>query len=144
MLNLLRGTLLYRNHLTSSASWATTNPIHEKSNTNLQVHGGAVRLYGNPEAFTLFMIAGPDCGRCVKDFEAVLDSVIPSTTHHEEARSFQIKYKKDVLSFVKIAEQLGNPFDNNHELVALHTQQVMEDNVVASLTQLPKIFMLIS
>ena len=34
---------------------------HEQSNKNLQAHGGAVGLYENPEALTLFMIAGPDC-----------------------------------------------------------------------------------
>lgn len=47
----------------------------------------------------------------------------------------QTKYKEDVLSFVEILEQLGNPFDNGHVLVALHTQ-VMKDEVVASLAQL--------
>ena len=69
----------------------------------------------------------------------MLDSVIPSTADVEEARYFQIKYKKNVLSFVKIAEQLGNFFDNNHKLVPLPTQQVMEDDVVASPTQLIKL-----
>ena len=84
----------------------------------------------------MFMLAGPDCPQCIEEFEAVLDTSKSSTAHHEEISALQIKYKKDVLSFVEIVEQLGNPFDNNHELVALHTQEIMEDEVVASLAQL--------
>ena len=83
---------------------------HEQSNKSLQAHGGAAGLYENPEALTLFMLAGPDCSRCVEEFEAVLDIARSSTAHHEEAHSLQVKYRKDVLSFVEIVEQLGNPF----------------------------------
>ena len=134
MLSFSKGTLLSRGHLTSSASLARTT--HEQSKKNLQVHGGAVGLYENTEALTLFRIAGPDCSRCIHEFEAVLDTTSSSTAHHEEASALQKKYKKDVQSFVDIVEPLGNPFDNIHELVALHTQEVMEDEVVASLAHL--------
>jgi hypothetical protein len=109
---------------------------HEQSNKNLQAHGGAVGLYENPDALALFMLAGPDCCRCIEEFEAVLDTASSRTAHHEEASALQTQYKKDVLSFVEIVEQLGNPFDSGHELVALHTQEVMKDDVVASLAQL--------
>ncbi|KAL8599464.1 hypothetical protein ACOMHN_029279 [Nucella lapillus] len=109
---------------------------HEQSNKNLQAHGGAVGLYENAEALTLFMLAGPDCSRCIEEFEAVLDTASLHTAHHEEASAMQTKYKKDVLSFVEIAVQQGNPFDIGHELVALHTQQVMKDEVVESFAQL--------
>ena len=61
------------------------------------IDGVAVGLYENHEAFILFMLAGPDCTRCIKEFETVLD------------------------------------------LVALHTQEVMEEEVVTSLTQLQNI-----
>ncbi|KAL8582187.1 hypothetical protein ACOMHN_004106 [Nucella lapillus] len=109
---------------------------HEQSNKNLQAHGGAVGLYENAEALTLFMLAGPDCSRCIEEFEAVLDTASSHTAHHEEASAMQTKYKKDVLSFVEIAVQQGNPFDIGHELVALHTQKVMKDEVVESFAQL--------
>ena len=55
---------------------------HEQSNNSLQAHGGAVGLYENPEALTLFMLAGPDCSRCVKEFEVVLDTPRSNTAHH--------------------------------------------------------------
>ena len=47
----------------------------------------------------------------------------------------QTKFRTDVLAFVEVAEQLGNPFNSGTELVALHTQEVMEKEVVTSLTQ---------
>ena len=56
--------------------------------------------------------------------------------HHEEGKAFQNKYKKDVMSFVKTADELDNPFGDGKELVALHTQEVMENEVVASLLNL--------
>ena len=83
---------------------------HEQSNKNLQAHGGAVGLYENPEALTLFMLAGPDCARCIKEFEYMLETASLCTAHHEEASGLQTKYKEDVLSFVEIVEQLGNSF----------------------------------
>ena len=109
---------------------------HEQSNKNLQAYGGAVGLYENPESLTLFMLAGPDCTRCINEFEAVLETTTSSTGHHEEASALQTKFRTDVLAFVEVAEQLGNPFNNGCELVALHTQELMEDQVVDSLAQL--------
>ena len=39
---------------------------HEQSTKSLQA--GAVGLYHNPEVLTLFMLAGPDCSRCIQEF----------------------------------------------------------------------------
>jgi hypothetical protein len=47
---------------------------HEQSNKNFQAHGGAVGLYENSEALTLFILAVRGCTRCIKEFEAVLDT----------------------------------------------------------------------
>ena len=70
---------------------------HEQSNKSLQEHGGAVVLYENPEALTLFRLGGPDCTCIVnKEFEAVHDPPSLSTAHNEEGHSFQVKFRKDV------------------------------------------------
>ena len=106
---------------------------HEQSNKSLQSHGGAVVLYEIPETLTLFMLAGPDCSRCVEEFEVVLVTPRSSTAHHEEAHSLQVKYRKNVLSVVETVEQFSNPFGPGHELVALGTQAVMEQEVIRSL-----------
>ena len=82
------------------------------------------------------MLAGPECSRCIAEFETVLDTERTSMAHHEEGKAFQIKYKKDVMSFVKTTEELGNPFADGKDLVALHTQEIMENEVVTSLLNL--------
>ena len=109
---------------------------HEQSNKILQTKGGAAGLYENHEALMLFMLAGPDCARMVEEFEAIHDLPPSSTDHHEEGRSLQVTFRKDTSSFVKVIEQLGNPFvATGLELVALDTQNVMEESVVASLSE---------
>ena len=113
---------------------------HEQSNRSLQVHGGAAGLEENLEVLTLFMLAGPDCSHCIEEFETVLDTPSSITTaHHERAHWMQVKYKADVLSFVEITENLYNPFDNEHQFVALHTQEIIAQEVEASLTQLHEV-----
>ena len=55
--------------------------------TSLQAHGGAVGLYENPEALTLYGLTGPDSSRCVEEFESLLVTPNLSTAHHEAAHS---------------------------------------------------------
>ena len=65
---------------------------HEQSNKSLHSHGGAVTvvLYDIPETLTLFMLAGPDCSRCVEECEVVPDTPRSNTVHHEEAHSLHV------------------------------------------------------
>ena len=84
----------------------------------------------------MFIQAGPDCARMVGEFEAIHDPPPSSTCHHEEGRSLQATFGKDISSFVKVVGQLGNPFvATSLELVALVTLNVMEESVVASLSE---------
>jgi len=78
-------------------------------------------MYENHEALTMFMFAGPDCTRCIKEFETVLNPTTSNIAHHEEASALQTKFRTNVLAFVEVVEQLGNPFNNGKDLVALHT-----------------------
>ena len=75
---------------------------HEQSNKILQTKGGAAGLYENHEALMLFMLARPDCVRMVDEFEAIHDPPPSSTGHHEEGRSLQATFRKDISSFVKV------------------------------------------
>ena len=110
---------------------------HEQFNKSLQAHGGAVGLYESPEALALFILTGPDCVRIVEEFETVYDPPPSSTAHHEEGHSLQVKFRKDVLSFVDVVVHMGNLFiAARPELVALDTQNVMEQVVVTSLSQI--------
>ena len=113
---------------------------HEQSNKILQTKGGAAGLYENHEALMLFMLAGPDCAWMVEEFEAIHDPPPYSTVHHEEGRSLHATFRKDISSFVKAVGQLGNPFvATSLKLVALDTQNVMEESIVASLSEIREV-----
>ena len=77
--------------------------------------------------------------RTNEEFESLLVTPNLSTAHHEEGHSLHVKYRKDVLAFVEIVQQLGNPFDPGQELVALDTQKVMEQEVVKSLSRVVEV-----
>ena len=80
---------------------------HEQSNKRIQTKDGAAGLYEN---LMLFLLAGPDCARMVEEFEAIHDPPPSSADHHEEGRSLQATFRKDISYFVKVLGQLGNPF----------------------------------
>jgi hypothetical protein len=85
----------------------------------------------------MFILTRPDCARIVEEFEAVYDPPPSSTAHREEGHSLQVKFCKDVLSFVDVVVHIGNPFiPTRQELVALDTQNVMEQVVVTSRSQI--------
>ena len=110
---------------------------HEQSNKSLQAHGGAVELCENPESLTLFILTEPDCARRVEESEAVLDPPSSSTSHQEEGHSLLVKFRKNVPSFDEVVEKLGNPFlAISQESVGLDTQNVTEQAVVTSLSQI--------
>ena len=51
--------------------------------------------------------------------------------HHEKTPSVQVLLRKDVKSVVITFEELGNPFEEDgEELIALHTKDVMNSEVV--------------
>ena len=110
---------------------------HEQSDKILQTKDGAAGLYENHDTLMLFMLSGPDCAQMVKEFDAIHDPPPSSTGHHEEGRSLQATFRKDISSFVKVVGQLGNPFvATSLELVALDTQDVMKESFVASLSEI--------
>ena len=70
---------------------------HEQSNMILQTKGGVAGLYENHEALMMSMLAGPDYARVVGEFEAIHDLPPSSTGHHEEGRSLQATFRKDII-----------------------------------------------
>ena len=85
------------------------------------------------------MLACPDCASLIQVFDTVLEPSSSTAAHHEEV-FLQIKFQKDVLSFIDIVQHLGHPFQaSGSELVTLDTQDVMEHDVARSLTQTHKV-----
>ena len=83
---------------------------HEQSNKVLQGNGRASDLYDNTDTIALYILAGPDCVRNIEEFERVHKQQELSAGHHEEARSLQSRFLKDVQSFMKVVIAVGNPF----------------------------------
>ena len=48
----------------------------------------------------------------------------------------QTKFCSDVLAFAEVVAQLGNPYHSSNGLKALHTQEIMDHDLVTSLRQL--------
>ena len=83
------------------------------------------------------MLAVPDCTRIVEEFDGINELQSPSTAHHEEEHSLQVKFHKDIRSFIGVVKKLDNPFlAKSQEPVALDTQLVFEQAVVTSLSEI--------
>ena len=58
------------------------------------------------------MISGPEVARLIAEFEASSDTdeeMKPgSTKHHEEAKSTQLSFAKDVKSLISVIDDMGN------------------------------------
>lgn len=99
-------------------------------NAIVKGEGGAVGLTENPAALRRWMVAGPELSRMVDEFEETI-SAKESQKHHEQNPATQSAFAKDILNLVSSFEELGNPFkENGEELTALHTKDIMNEEVV--------------
>ena len=108
---------------------------HEQNNAMVKGEGGAVGLTENPNALRRWMLSGPEMARLVNEFEA---GMVPDTgteensKHHEEHRSFQVSFFKDVKSLAAAVEDLGNNFlEETGDLFTLDTKVIAEESAVS-------------
>ena len=75
----------------------------------------------------------------VEEFEGNISSA-EDHHHHEQKHGFQSAFAKDVKSLISSYEEMGNPFtDEDLELIAIHTKDVMDAAVVSSVQTVSKI-----
>ena len=104
-----------------------------------------VGLTEDDDKWRRWQVCSPEAARAVAEFkEGTVLRVSDHTEfhHHEDTKSFQQKFAKDVDSFKTAMEQLGNPFlvdDDSTELIQLDTKDVMCDEVVATVRSIEKI-----
>lgn len=105
---------------------------HEQENAIVKGEGGAVGLTDNESALKRWMVSGPEIARIVQEFEtSATTSNDQNLKHHEQTYSQQMAFKNDLQSVISSFEDLGNPFmEDDEELVALDTKDVMSDEVV--------------
>lgn len=85
------------------------------------------------------MVVGPELSRMVEEFEGSF-TVSEERDHHEQKTGVQSTFLKDVVNTVSCFEELGNPFTVESEnLMAIHTKDIMDDSVVATVTNAQKI-----
>lgn len=107
---------------------------HEQENAIVKGDGGAVGLTENPAALRRWMIGGPELSRMVQEFEkSTFTFETQKLQHHEQKPGVQSNFMKDVQNTVNAFEELGSPFtEETNNLLALHTRDIMEANVVAT------------
>ena len=101
---------------------------HEQVNAPIKSDGGAVGLTESPQALERWMVAGPEIARVLLEFEASFSTPSDTTTgkHHEQTRSTQLTFAKDVISLLATFEDMGNPFlEDSGDMLTLDTKIVM-------------------
>ena len=107
----------------------------EQVNACIKGDGGAVSLTDDPNALRRWMVAGPEVARAIGEFQDAMKPVNSENTeeskHHEENRSWQKLFVKDVCSLTSTIEELGNPFEeDSNGLLALDTKQIADVSVI--------------
>ena len=101
---------------------------HEQVNALIKSDGGTVGLTESPQALDRWMVAGPEIARVLLEFEASFSTPSDTTTgkHHEQNRSTQLTFAKDVISLLATFEDMGNPFlEDSADMLTLDTKIVM-------------------
>ena len=95
---------------------------------NLRLNKEKVKRARTSVQYRCRMVSGPDIARVVNEFEyemKVASNSDVKTDHHEENRSFQMTFFKDVKSLVASMEDLGNPYmEDSKELLVLDTKDI--------------------
>ena len=85
----------------------------------------------DPRTLRHWMVAGPEVGRIVNEFET-LQAHGQSTEHrhHEQHPGVQTAYLNDVKSLVAVIEEMGNPFlEKSEHLMVLDTRDILDVSV---------------
>ena len=106
---------------------------HEQVNAVVKGEGGAVGLTDSPDALLRWMVSVPEVSRMVEEFESSVKTIKNDNKHHEQTPAAQSKFLEDVQNLISAFEESGDPFlDKSKDLTALHTKDVMDDDVVKS------------
>ena len=104
---------------------------HEQNNGIIKSHGGAVGITEDPSALLRWMVAGPELGRLVKEYEASseLKSKV-DVRHHEETPSAQSKFAEQVQSLISVISETGNPLlEESSDLLVLDTKYIVDPGI---------------
>ena len=116
---------------------------HEQNNGAVKGDGGAIGLTQNPDLLRRWAVAGPELARLICEFEASMVSNEQENKHnhhHEQTKSIQSTFTRQVQSLVEVMDVMGNPFsDDTKELYRLDTKEIAEKCVVKAINDIEKI-----
>ena len=103
--------------------------VHEQLNAPVKRDGGIVGITDNESALTRWIVSGPEVARLITEFESTseTDTVDP---HHEQSFAVQQAFVSDVKKLVECFERMGNPFEDQTDLIVLHNRYIVTDDVV--------------
>ena len=106
---------------------------HEQNNKCVKEDGGAVGLTESPSQLLRWMVSGPELARIIGEFETSVENIVgseiklPALKHHEQARSRQIAFNREVQSLTSTIEGMGNPFtETSGDMLVLDTRQIVD------------------
>ena len=114
---------------------------HEQHNAIVKGEGGAIGLTQNMSQLTGWMVGGPEEARVINEFEEATIHVEQSDNfrHHEQVRSIQATFVKEVNSLTKTIEDFGNPFaDKSEDLLVLDTKHIVGEAIVKTVKEMGK------
>ena len=106
--------------------------VHEQQNAIVKGDGGIIGITENETALKRWMVAGPEIGRLLNEYEEKhTHKRADNDRRHEQIPSIQKLFALNTKSVVEAIEEMGNPFlDDSSDLVALDTKVIMSEAVV--------------
>jgi hypothetical protein len=97
---------------------------HEQLNKVVKEEGGVIGITANRVAMERSSLTSGDIARCIQEFErgSGLNRLTPAgeTCHHEEEKSYSVRFAKNVSNLLDVFHSKDNPFlDQTPYLVSL-------------------------
>ena len=119
---------------------------HTQNNSFVKGDGEAIGLTGNSSQLIRWMVAGPKMARVIGEFEDSVQSLKqkqsqgPDVKHHEQVKSVQASFAKQVKALCHTLEEMGNPFEEtSQDLLVIDSKDVVGDGVFTTVRNLDKI-----
>ena len=107
---------------------------HKQNNKLVKIDGGAIGILENESALLKRAIAGPTICDILKMSDSVKANVNELLHHHEDTKTFEVKFQKDKNAFANAIEDLGNPFlEEEQQLVHIVTKQLLDEKASKSI-----------
>ena len=100
----------------------------------MKIDGGAIGILENESALLKWAVAGPTICDILKTSDSVEANVNELLHHHEDTKTFEVKFQKDKNAFTNAIEDLGNPFlEEEPQLVHIVTKQLLDEKASKSI-----------